>query len=499
MKKWLTAILAFACIPTAFSSQEYLVIKLRLLTGTKKGMISSPQVITAYHLTPVFSGSIVSDFNVDRQIESLKRVFHLESVQILSEADLFWAPDSREEAFHIVRLNGQEFIIRLQPEPGENSSLFHIQVDESQEKEKRNLLNTQVILPYSQVAVLGFANSQQKPFFIAFHVEGGITGKPTGPGSPETGMQKIAATPAVLPRIISQKPLQYPEIARKARIQGIVTLTVKIDARGHVIQVLIQSGHPLLNNAAVEAVKDWIFEPHREHGQAVPAMFSLTVPFILTGQSSGAAVPGTRSAAAETRAIPSSQAPRLRHRVNPEYPPVALAARIQAIVHLQAAIDGKGRVTDATILSGHPLLNEAAIHTVKKWEYEPFLEKGRPIAVSFPVSVSFRLADTPTAASLDSGRLTPQKVSVNKVKLLNKVNPTYPPEALAQKIQGVVVLEVVTTPQGKVDQVKVISGHPLLNDSAIEAIKQWEYAPFIKDGKPISIRFTVTCQFQLQN
>jgi protein TonB len=77
---------------------------------------------------------------------------------------------------------------------------------------------------------------------------------------------------------------------------------------------------------------------------------------------------------------------------NPVYPPVALAARVQGIVIIDATIDVDGRVQAAKVLrTDSPLLNEAALAAVRQWVFTPTLLNGIPVSVVMTVTVQFRL------------------------------------------------------------------------------------------------------------
>ncbi|MGB4298199.1 MAG: energy transducer TonB [Candidatus Saccharicenans sp.] len=83
-------------------------------------------------------------------------------------------------------------------------------------------------------------------------------------------------------------------------------------------------------------------------------------------------------------------------------------------------------------------------------------------------------------------------------KLLRRVEPTYPPAARDAHIQGVVVLEATTDIYGRVESVRVLRSVPLLDQAAIEAVRQWVYEPMVINGRPRSVTFTVTITFKLQ-
>ena len=86
---------------------------------------------------------------------------------------------------------------------------------------------------------------------------------------------------------------------------------------------------------------------------------------------------------------------------------------------------------------------------------------------------------------------------IKEPKKLKNVNPVYPDIAKQARVQGVVILECTISPQGKVSDVKVLRGIPLLDAAAIEAVKQWVYTPTLLNGVPVPVIMTVTVNFRL--
>jgi TonB family protein len=82
--------------------------------------------------------------------------------------------------------------------------------------------------------------------------------------------------------------------------------------------------------------------------------------------------------------------------------------------------------------------------------------------------------------------------------LISSVPPVYPPLAQSARVQGVVVLAVTISRDGVVDNVAVVSGHPLLNDAAIAAVRQWRYQPQVLNGQAMAVQTTVSVNFSLQ-
>jgi TonB family protein len=82
-------------------------------------------------------------------------------------------------------------------------------------------------------------------------------------------------------------------------------------------------------------------------------------------------------------------------------------------------------------------------------------------------------------------------------KKTKHVQPSYPAEALAQGVRGIVILDVVVSAQGKVETATVVRSVPGLDEAAIVAARQWEYEPVKVGGKPVRVRVTVPVVFSL--
>lgn len=78
---------------------------------------------------------------------------------------------------------------------------------------------------------------------------------------------------------------------------------------------------------------------------------------------------------------------------SPQYPPLAKMARVQGEVRLSAVISKDGTIQDLKVISGHPLLVQAALSAVKQWRYEPYLLDGVPVEVDTEIDVNFTLSE----------------------------------------------------------------------------------------------------------
>jgi protein TonB len=123
------------------------------------------------------------------------------------------------------------------------------------------------------------------------------------------------------------------------------------------------------------------------------------------------------------------------------------------------------------------------------------------------------------AAPLQSVAPEGQATSPGEPTLVHKVSPTYPPEAKAEKVEGVFLIDVRVGKDGAVEEAQVVAsaptparleelkanrgtpagleGDPRLAEAALAAVRQWRYEPILKGGQPVEFKLTVTVRFRL--
>jgi protein TonB len=77
------------------------------------------------------------------------------------------------------------------------------------------------------------------------------------------------------------------------------------------------------------------------------------------------------------------------------------------------------------------------------------------------------------------------------------VKPVYPPIAQSARVQGVVIIEATIGANGRVQDARVLRSIPLLDQAALDAVRQWEFTPTLLNGVPVPVIMTVTVQFTL--
>jgi protein TonB len=87
---------------------------------------------------------------------------------------------------------------------------------------------------------------------------------------------------------------------------------------------------------------------------------------------------------------------------------------------------------------------------------------------------------------------------VKQPRKILDVKPVYPEDARAAKVEGVVIIETVIDRDGKVQDARILRSVPMLDQAAIDAVRQWQFEPLVIDGRPRPAIMTVTVNFKLQ-
>jgi len=187
--------------------------------------------------------------------------------------------------------------------------------------------------------------------------------------------------------------------------------------------------------------------------------------------------------------------------VRPEYPAQAKRDGIQGVIVLGCLIDEEGKVVETKPVKSIPELEEAAVEAVRQWTYEPTLLDGVPVRVAMTITVNFRLGDGGSTSQPPAGGgvTGPVRVGngIDEPRKIKHVAPVYPEEAKRDGVQGVVLLECVLDAEGKVESVRVLRGHPALEQAAVEAVQQWAYTPTVLNGQAVPVVLTISVGFHL--
>jgi len=263
---------------------------------------------------------------------------------------------------------------------------------------------------------------------------------------------------------------KYPQAAREKRIEGAVVMVVHIDAKGHVSDPKVISGPEELRSAAVDAVLQWHYNPQ---AMTLPATTEVTINFRLPPEGAPVVQPDS---------YPDSYLEGKRVMLqNIMVEGLAPAARDELLqrlpVHQGAVLDADGmRATMASAAA-----------------FDEHLRVALLLNPSDENSASLRISLAPAGP--------PMRIrigaNVQQAKRLVTVTPVYPPEAKAQGIEGQVRLEATLGKDGKVENLQVLSGDPLLAAAALDAVRQWQYQTTLLNGDPVEVVTEIAVNFTL--
>ena len=177
-----------------------------------------------------------------------------------------------------------------------------------------------------------------------------------------------------------------------------------------------------------------------------------------------------------------------------EFPRELSAYEVTDTVAIEVTVSPEGRVRKAKAVSGKiEALKDAAEKAVKKWAFEPYLVNGTPVPVRTEITLNFNntldhYRDPNGDAPVHLDEKTAQGL------ITKNVQPQYPPDARLAHIQGAVELRVIVGEDGRVHALHIIKGHPMLAAAAYNAVRQWEFKPYVENGKtlPVDTKETVT-------
>lgn len=203
-------------------------------------------------------------------------------------------------------------------------------------------------------------------------------------------------------KIVDADPI-YPQAARDAGVEGSVVLEITIDTDGAVEKIRVLRSIPALDQAAINAVRQWRYAPTVVDNVPTPVTTTVRVNF----RQTPAVVRAARAEANREHAASSStlsvirdgqpvrvggdiREPRKIRDVPPVYPKIAQAFNVSGTVIVEAVIDTNGDVVDVNVVRSVPMLDQAAIDAVSQWKYAPVTLNGAAVSVLLNVAVTFR-------------------------------------------------------------------------------------------------------------
>lgn len=170
------------------------------------------------------------------------------------------------------------------------------------------------------------------------------------------------------------------------------------------------------------------------------------------------------------------------------------------------------------VATEHPELEQNVLKNMRQWKYSPFLLGGRPVEIKTAVVLRFDLerpdqtlqpslfSVSPSSPVSDIGGAKLPYALRNWVELdgetmhsiqIRYQTPDYPQMARIAHIQGRVLIRIQVDKAGRVVDEKAVSGHPILIQAAMNAVKKWQFKPVIVDGQPVEVLSSIGVEFHM--
>jgi TonB family protein len=163
-----------------------------------------------------------------------------------------------------------------------------------------------------------------------------------------------------------------------------------------------------------------------------------------------------------------------------------VTAGIEGVVVVKGTVEKDGTLHNLHAMSGPPQLQQAAVDAAAQYVYEPVLRGNRLSEAQTQVAVDFLLTGAAVVAP-----------EVMAGRLVSSFTPEYPAEALRAGVSGYVTLHVLVGREGQVKTVTVVSGPELLRATALDAVNQWKWLPFKRNGVDVDVETDVKVHFSI--
>ena len=247
------------------------VVHFNFYEGIRQKEKTLPAVASSYFLRPLEKNHLLFNTRQNKQKANLKRVYNLKEVKSLLHVQWVWRQGETAKKFQPIVLNGHEFQVQLTLTAKKREDGFRMQVLEKIKDKSKKILDTEITLPRENTAVFGFEDSMAKIYFLSFF---------RGKNQESTGDTPMDVSHQGVPELIKRVDPVYPAEAVSKEIEGTVIMEVVVDTQGNVSGVKVTGGaHKILNDAAVQAVKQWKYQPYLVNGKAKPVKFTVVLDF----------------------------------------------------------------------------------------------------------------------------------------------------------------------------------------------------------------------------
>jgi len=286
------------------------------------------------------------------------------------------------------------------------------------------------------------------------------------------------------------KVLHRPGVFYPSGVTAVGTVVVEsaVNAKGEVTDAHVLSGPDELRNAALSSVLNWHFSP-----EGLPPTVQSTIRFETAPHTAVSTIPLVPRTSQYLKSINmSGLSDELAEKVSASLPVrVGDAFGNDELARVKAAVKGVDEHLDVftKIVAPEATLTIMLRRTGEKVESGVLIEDGPALSAA--------TADAPIPPPADGVQRIRVGGGVESANLIRKVTPLYPPLAKQARIQGTVRFTALIGTDGRVVNLQLVEGHPLLVGSAQEAVQQWQYKPTLLNGNAVEVITQIDVNYTL--
>jgi len=318
--------------------------------------------------------------------------------------------------------------------------------------------------------------------------------------------------PGVPVKVVQRAQPIYPRSMIASGLRGEVLVEFVVDKNGQVKDPVVQqTNNPGFNEAAIEAITQWKFEPSRVGGLPVNSRMQQPFAFEYSDQyGRGRDLLEVKTDKKAQEKIPEKYrydiAPKPKGVLVPVYPHDLLAGKTRGKATVAFLIDERGRVAAAKVTeASHPEFGLAMAAAVEAFTFIPAMRAGKPTITILRMEQEFQPSTMVPEKDIDLLSIEkkhPEKIVLAdkldaKLKPVSKRGPVFPGSLRDTVDRGEAKIEILVNEEGKVCLPRIVEAtNPAFGYAAVQAVSEWRFEPPLVGGKPVIVRTVVPFIFK---
>jgi TonB family protein len=177
-----------------------------------------------------------------------------------------------------------------------------------------------------------------------------------------------------------------------------------------------------------------------------------------------------------------------------KFPKGARKDHVEGEVSFKGTVLPDGTMDEIAEMAGAPVLVSATREMLETWRFNPATRNGQPIAARLLFTVRYEHNNVQWRQTpIDPANYTQMRIRVSQAVLQAIRIKETPPRSPG--VRGTVVMTVIVGTDGRVQGLKILQGNPLINPAAEDAVRQWQYRPYLINGVPVEVESQITINF----